>query len=426
VVQLLAVLTTLLGVGAAIIGILGGIIPYLMARKDKELIQQDKDQIRQDKVSVAQDKDQIQQDKALIELDKGKIEKMLAEAHELLTKIQQKHTIVSQVTEDAKHLRDELAKASAINPSSKAVDVVETEKPKGAGKTIQKDPNVDMPLKLRAEAVTAGVAGNSNKAYALWRALTELTPTDSSVHFHAGCWAQNLSEKLKGDDAMRWLKQAEQHYEQALAIKSDMNDVAYNWGNTLYTEANTLVASDLPTARSLWQKAGEKFQQALAIKPDKHEAAINWGTALHAEARALTASDLTAARSLWQKAGEKFQQALIIKSDKHVAFQNWGIALDAEASALAASDLPTARGLWQKSIEKYQQALAIKPDDISSHFNLACAFSRLGQIQECCAALAQWRRYNSNAKRSTLDSDSDFDQVRNAPEFLAFRASLPE
>jgi hypothetical protein len=52
-------------------------------------------------------------------------------------------------------------------------------------------------------------------------------------------------------------------------------------------------------------------------------------------------------------------------------------------------------------------------------------------IQGACwagvvAAFAAARAYSPNAKKEDLDADTDFDRVRKAPEFLQFRASLPD
>ena len=281
----------------AILAIFGALIPFLMSRKDKELIEQ-----------------------------------MLREARETVQMIKGHETVASQTVEEIRHKRDEAKKLTENFTSDKAAGDVVVQKTKEAVATIQKDPRADFALKLRAEAIAASQAEKADKAYALWRALAELDPADASAQFNAGYWARDLGEKSRGDDVLHWLRQAGQHY-----------------------------------------------QQALAVKPDKHEAANNWGNALDDEARALAPSDLAAARTLWQRAGEK-----------------------------------------------YQQALAIKPDDESAHFNSACLSALLGQVQACCKSLAKWRKCKPEARRSELDSDSDFDQVRNTPEFQAFRESLPE
>jgi Tfp pilus assembly protein PilF len=158
-----------------------------------------------------------------------------------------------------------------------------------------------------------------------------------------------------------WSK-AGQKYAQALAIKPDMHEAAYNWGCSLNAEAQAIHAKDLPAAQKLWSQAGQKYAQALTIKPDMHEAANNWGNALSAEARAIQTTNLDLARLLWSQAGEKYAQALVIKPDKHEAANNWGAALDDEAQVIQAIDLPAARLLWSQAGKKYAQALVIKPD----------------------------------------------------------------
>ena len=63
----------------------------------------------------------------------------------------------------------------------------------------------------------------ADKAYSLWRAIIELNPADYSAQFNAGYWAQDLAEKTHQAFALHWLKQAGQHYHQALSIKPDMH-----------------------------------------------------------------------------------------------------------------------------------------------------------------------------------------------------------
>jgi len=333
-----------LAVLTAVLVVFGALVPFLRSRKDKELIQQ-----------------------------------MLTEAREAIHIIKEHHAAAGRTVEEIKHQLDEARKIAENFRSDEAVGGVNVQKTKEAVATIQKDPKADFKLKLRAEAIAASQDGKAEKAYALWRALAELDPDDSSAQFNTGHWAHCLGEKSRGGDALGRLRQAGRHY-----------------------------------------------QQALTIKPDKHEAALNWGVVLANEAQALAASDLAAARALWQRAGEKYQQALTIKPDKYDAALNWGVALADEAQALAASDLPAARALWQQAGEKYQQALTIKPDDESAHFGSAGVWALLGQVQECCSSLARWRKCKLDAKRSDLDASLDFDSVRNIPEFRAFRESLPE
>jgi hypothetical protein len=349
-----------LAVLTAVLVVFGALVPFLRGRKDKELIQQ-----------------------------------MLTEARAAVHIIKEHHAAAGRTVEEIKHQLDEARKIAENFRSDEVTGGVDVQKTKEAVAAIQQDPEADFKLKLRAEAIAASQDGKAEKAYALWHALAELDPDDSSAQFNTGHWAHCLGEKSRGGDGLGRLRQACRHYQQALTIKPDKHEAAYNWGLALANEAQALAASDVAVARTLWQQAGEKYQQALAIKADMHEAALNWGNALDDEAQALAASDLTAARALWQQAGEKYQQALAIKADMHEAALNWGNALDDEAQAVAASDVAAARTLWQRAGEKYQQALTIKPDKHEAAYNWGLALANEAQAvaaSDLPAARALWQR----------------------------------
>jgi hypothetical protein len=101
-----------------------------------------------------------------------------------------------------------------------------------------------------------------------------------------------------------------------------------------------------------------------------------------------------------------------------------GDALSAQAKLKG--NTPEADRLFAEAAQKYAEAVRIKPDYDSAHFNGAYLAALLEQVRECCESLAKWKQYEKHPKKSDLDSDSDFDRVRNTPEFQAFRESLPE
>ena len=264
---------TFLGVLAAIMAILGGLIPYLMGRKDKEIIEQDKAQIRQ----------------MLTEI-KG----MQADAASSVEKIHQ-------------------AEKTLTDYASGTPAAEDGEKIRAAVKTVEQDEDTDYILRLRAEAVAASEVQNASKAYALWAALAELAPNDASAQFNAGYWAHEYGDSTQGAEKLHWLRLTGKHYAQALGIKPDDHKAASNWGVALADEARARAATDADAAYALWKQAREKFQQALKIKPDKHEAASNWGLALADEAKARAATDADAAYALSKQAEEKYQQRRIVK-----------------------------------------------------------------------------------------------------------------
>lgn len=356
-----------LAVLTAVLAIFGALIPFLMGRKDRELIQQDKEQIKQ----------------------------LLADAGVFVGRIQQHNKTAEKAVEQTKkHLQESDQLLSKYRSEAKS-GPAEAERTKEAVTAVQQDPTSDPSRGLRAAAIAASEANQSDKAYALWRALTELDPVDGVAQFNAGYWAQDIAQKMTGEDALRWLKRAGQHY--AISHQSTPDDFAgpYNWGNALSREAQILAATDLTAARERWKQAGEKYEQALRIKSDLHDSANNWGSALDEEARALVETDLAAGQELWRQARGKYEQALRIKPDKHESVINWGNSLAHEARALAATDLVGARERWQDAAKKYEQALGVKPDSYEAANNWGSALDEEARVlisTDLAAARRCWQQ----------------------------------
>lgn len=233
-------------------------------------------------------------------------------------------------------------------------------------------------------------------------------------------WGISLSDWAKteqGAQADTLFAQAGEKYQQALAIKPDDHKAFNNWGNALSDWATTQQGAK---ADALFAQAGEKYKQAFAIKPDYHQALNNWGIALSDWAKTQQGA---LADALFAQAGEKYQQALAIKPDYHQVLSNWGATLSDRAKTQQGAQ---AEALFAQAGEKCQQALAIKPDDNNALYNLACLTGLHGDVVGTVQALKQWQAADPDANQAKLDVDTDFDRVRDAPEFQAFRAQLPK
>jgi Plant specific mitochondrial import receptor subunit TOM20 len=397
---------------AILLPIAGIAIPYFMASKGKDAIEKDMQEIRASK--------------NVIELEKTKIEQIKDEVAKLL--------VSAKFDADEAHKHKESAATSlallqsyenrpdSLNATESKADVAHNSAITTAVTAVKEDKTADPILRFRAEAIAASEAKDAEKAYSLWNALVQLNKEDGSAQFNAGYWAGCLSLKQEGVEKLHWLKLVQRHCEQALRIKPNSYDSAYNWGLALSSEASVFSASELTVARSLWQQAVEKYQQALIINPEMHEAANNWGSLLAEEARALVASDPEAARSLWQQAGEKFQLGLSIKPDKHKAADNWGSALLHEAGAIALSDPEQSSALLNQA-EKMLLAHADAAPSVVS-YNLACIYGRRGDVPRCLHWLSIPKTEKELPDCAHLSSDKDLDPVRNTPEFNAWFASV--
>jgi tetratricopeptide (TPR) repeat protein len=249
------------------------------------------------------------------------------------------------------------------------------------------------------------------------RLQIHLAPTDEAAARFWLAWADDLDtpEARQAAD-LKVLQSIEDKYRKAASLQPNFHQALNNWGSALSDWAKTQQGAQADT---LLAQAVEKYQSALEIKPDYHPALNNWGNALSDWAQTQQGAQ---ADALFAKAVEKYQQALAIKPDYHQALSNWGNVLLALAKTQQGAQ---ADALFAQAGEKYHQALGIKPDSHAVLYNLACLESLLGDVVGTVKALKQWQATDPEAKQAELDADTDFDRVRNDPEFQAFRAQLP-
>ena len=278
---------------------------------------------------------------------------------------------------------------------------------------------------LLAQAKTKG---NSPEADRLYRQAgekyAEALRIKPDMHEAISNWGIALvaQAQTKGNspEADQLYQKAGEKYAKVLRIKPDDHETTSNWGTALFAQAQT--KGNSPEADRLFKEAGEKYAGAFCIKPDAHDAAYGWGNALLFQAKARGNSP--EAYRLYNEAGEKYAEALRIKPDKDEAAYNWGNALLAQAKTQGNS--PEADQLYKEAGEKYAEALRIKPDKRGAIYNLACLHSLTGDIDSSLGHLINWKALSPKPTRSMLDNDPDFDKIRDHPDFIAFRDSLPE
>ncbi|MFZ3019198.1 MAG: hypothetical protein WA056_12175 [Gallionella sp.] len=378
-----------LAVLTAIMAIFGALIPFLMARKDKEIIEQDRKAIEQDKVQI----------RYLLDEVKG----MKADAKDSVEEIHRHEAEAKAAKETV------LAFQSGTTP-------VSDEKTREAVEKIEQDKTADPLLRLRAEAVSASKPESAEKAYRLWAALAELAGDDGNSELNAGYWAAMLSKNCKENEKPFWLELVKRHSAKSFHLNPQEYWAANNWGVALADEAHLLSKTDLDDSRALWNQAGEKYRQALAINPGLYEAAYNWGMALAAEARALTGIVPEVARGLWREAGEKYRQTLAIKPDEHEAARNWGTALIGEANLIAARDSDESQRLLEQAEQLMQGHAEAAPGVVA--YNLACVYGVRADVQRCLQWLRVSQEHGELPDCEHLRTDKDLDSVRDAPEFI--------
>lgn len=80
-------------------------------------------------------------------------------------------------------------------------------------------------------------------------------------------------------------------------------------------------------------------------------------------------------------------------------------------------------GQLEKAIEAHKKAVELNGNPQTATYNLACAYSLLGDAEKARAFLKDAIELGFN-DRSQVDNDSDFDNVRNDPEFLALLKTI--
>lgn len=164
--------------------------------------------------------------------------------------------------------------------------------------------------------------------------------------------------------------------------------------------------------------AKARFHEASRIDPESHNVAYNWGTALFIQASGEIGAS---ARQLLDEACGKFEEALRRKDDDHSTLYNWAAAL-LRRSTLAEDDVSKKQYLDQAA-QKLLRVEELKPGH--GAYNLACLFAL-----ECHPTDAiQWLKKAVNVEpdltQSKIGAESDFNAVRNDPDFAAFVATLP-
>lgn len=229
-------------------------------------------------------------------------------------------------------------------------------------------------------------------------------------------WGNALSVQAKlkqGQDADRYFAFAGAVFAEAVLLRPDTADVLSDWGVALSAQAKTKQGE---AADRLFALAGETFSEAVRVKPDHAPAFNNWGEALSAQAKTMQGED---ADRLFDLAMEKYAEAVQLTPDDPEAFHNWAGTLVEQAKTKHGEE---ARQLLNKARGMAHRAEEISPG--SGAYNLACLSALVGDPADA----VQWLRLALQHGKTNLhqiESDPDFNPVRDHPLFKDFLESLP-
>jgi len=203
-----------------------------------------------------------------------------------------------------------------------------------------------------------------------------------------------LKGKEKADEKL--LEESFKKYELAVKYKRDYSIAYCNWGNAL------LGLGKLKGDEKPYEESFKKYELAVKYEQDDHEVYYNWGTAL------LDLGKLKGDEKLYEESFKKYELAVKYEQDDHEAHNNWGDAL------LELGKLRGDEKLFEEALEKCSTAEKLKPG--SGSYNIACAYSLLGESKEAISWLKKALEYDEK-DRELAKSDEDFDNVRDLPEF---------
>ena len=151
-------------------------------------------------------------------------------------------------------------------------------------------------------------------------------------------------------------------------------------------------------AQGKFERAAALFERAAEIKPDDYQSLV----LLHAIYRSLGRDrdkENAARRGI-----ERAERELTLHPENPRPAYLGAIAL-------------LAIGEKDRSKEWLSRALAIDPDDILTQYNVACAYSLLGDIEAAFDLLVRLLPYANHETKAWIKHDSDFDPLRSHPRY---------
>lgn len=187
------------------------------------------------------------------------------------------------------------------------------------------------------------------------------------------------------------------------------------------------------------EEANEAFQRALVLDPNSYEA--NFFYARHFFVK----GDFEASAKYFKRAAEIRPDDYVSAMFLAATFRRLRRFADAEkwarAGILLAEGLleahpenagPAHRGAVllaylgerERAREWAARALAIDPDDLVAHFNIACAYSVMGDPDKALGHLGKILPHSTWYQRSWFENEPDFDPIREHPQFRKLFAAF--
>ncbi len=184
-----------------------------------------------------------------------------------------------------------------------------------------------------------------------------------------------------------------------------------------------------------YDEAAQEFEKAIRLNPKLFEAYYFYGRSLQGQGKTAEAAEMF--RKAWDVNPEDYQSPRFLamalttlgRHEEARAVDLRGLQVvekhiqmhpdDARALLFGASQQVQAGNL-DKSREWTRRALKIAPDDPVTHYNAACNYSLVGDIETAIDCLEK-AITSGMAERDWFEHDSDLDPLRSHPRFLELR-----
>ena len=222
---------------------------------------------------------------------------------------------------------------------------------------------------------------NLKEADAAARKAVEIDPGSAEAHASRGL-AVSLSQRFD---------EARVEFETAIRLDPKNFDAHYLYARALASQGNR-------------EDAARMYERASELNPEDYQAPLLLAETLHGLGHE-------------QKANQKYHHSLKV-TRRHLDLN----PDDARAVIFAALALAHL-GDRDESIKWATRASVIDPNNPSVHYNVACVFSQLGEIDRGIDSLEQ-SITTGMAQKEWMDNDSDLDPLREHPRFRELMSRL--